>query len=97
MPHQQNKSPSLFGFVALPTVIFYLLQAVASSLVEITPSSCDILLFKQKLDQNNHTNYLKHAAIFVHVSKSTMGWGNGKNKKTGNEEPKRREKLNGRG
>ena len=80
MPHQQNNNPSLFGFVALPTVIFYLLQAVASSLVEITPSSCDILLFKQKLDQNNHTNYLKQAAIFVHVSKSTMGWGNGKKK-----------------
>ena len=58
---------------ALFSVILYLLQALASSLVEITPSSCDILFFAQKLYEMNTTAHLKHAAIFVYVAKSIMG------------------------
>ena len=66
----ENYNNPVLSFVYLPClqywIIWYLLQAVASSLVEITPSSCDILLFKEKLDQNKQTNYLKVAAILVH-------------------------------
>ena len=58
---------------ALFSVILYLLQALASSLVEITPSSCDILFFAQKLYEMNTTAHLKQAAIFVYVAKSIMG------------------------
>ena len=55
-------------------VTSYLLQAVASSFVEITASSCDILFLKQKLDQQFKEKHFKQAAMFDCASKSTMGW-----------------------
>ena len=42
-------------------------------MVEITPSSCDILFFAEKLYEMITTAHLKEAAIFVYVAKSIMG------------------------
>ena len=46
-------------------VISYLLQLVASSFVEITASSCDILSLEQFLDHKHKTKHFKQAAMFV--------------------------------
>lgn len=72
--------PFVLSYRQRQLVISYLLQAVASSFVEITASSCDILSLRQNLDQQNETKHFKQAAMFDRVSKSTMGWedqGNG--------------------
>ena len=66
--------PFVLSYRQRQLVISYLLQAVASSFVEITASSCDILFLRQNLDQQNETKDFKQAAMFDRVSKSTMGW-----------------------